>query len=106
LAGGSFQDIRVNAGMAKSIFFCMFHQGIDVVNRCLELSIHFPTSSHDLKIVALEYQNKSSNGVLDGCIGALDRWLCCIQVPTQKETSNILAYFSRHYECYGFNIQV
>ncbi len=70
-----------------------------------DICVHFPESSHDLKVVALEYQNICSNGVLDGCIGALDWWLCCIQVPTWKVTSNILAYFSRHYQCYGVNFQ-
>ncbi len=91
--------------MVKSTFFSVIHWGIDAVNGCPELSIHFPTSSHDLKVVELEYQNKSSNGLLDGCIGALDGWLCHVQVPAQKETSNISAYFSRHYQCYGVNVQ-
>jgi len=105
MAGGLFHDIRVNAGMAKSTFFSAIHRGIDAVNRCPELSINFPTSRHDLKVVALEYQNKSSNGVLDGCVRALDGWLCRVQVPTQKETANISVYFSGHYQCYGVNVQ-
>jgi len=61
--------------------------------------------SHGLKLGTLAFQNKSSNGVLDGCVGALDGWLCRIKVPTQKETANISAYFSGHYQCYGVNVQ-
>jgi hypothetical protein len=34
---------------------------------------------------------------LNGCIGALDRWLCRIQVPPASETMNKSSYFSGHY---------
>jgi len=47
----------------------------------------------------VEFQKKSSFGVLDGCVGALDGWLCRINVPLGRDTSNISAYFS------GINIQ-
>jgi hypothetical protein len=48
---------------------------------------------HGLKD-ALDYQDKSSSGILDGCIGALDGWLCQLQTPSAKETVNVSAYFS------------
>jgi hypothetical protein len=38
--------------------------------------LHFPTELSELKEVAIEFQGKSSFGILDGCIVALDGWLC------------------------------
>jgi hypothetical protein len=105
MAGGSHHDIRVAAGLAKSTFFYCLHRGIDAINKCSELALRFPTNLDELKRTALEFQGKSSFGVLDGCVGALDGWLCRIKVPLGKDTSNIRAYFSGHYQCYGVNVQ-
>lgn len=105
LAGGSHHDIRVVVGIPKSTFFSCLHRGIDAVNRCSQLALKFPTDRHQLKRVALEFQQKSSFGVMDGCVGALDGWLCRIKVPLSKDTSNIRSYFSGHYQCYGVNVQ-
>ena len=93
------------AGIAKSTFFACVHRGIDAVNKCRELALHFPTELSELKEVAIEFQGKSSFGVLDGCVGALDGWLCRIKVPLGKDTSNIASYYSGHYCCYGINVQ-
>jgi hypothetical protein len=105
LAGRSHHDIRLLAGVAKSTFFAYTHRGIDAILKCPHLNIQFPTNDAGLKEIAMEFQNKSSFGVLDGCIGALDGWLCRINVPLDRDTSNISAYFSGHYQCYGINIQ-
>jgi hypothetical protein len=40
------------------------HRGIDAVNKCRELALHFPTELSELKEVAIEFQGKSSFGVL------------------------------------------
>jgi hypothetical protein len=69
------------------------------------MALKFPTDWHQLKIVAVEFQKKSSFGVLDGYVGALDGWLCRIKVPLGKDTSKIRSYFSGHYQCYGVNVQ-
>jgi hypothetical protein len=47
----------------------------------------------------------SWDGVLNGCIGALDGYLQCIAAPFHKECGNLDAYFSVHYCVYGVNIQ-
>ena len=105
MARGSFHDIRVSAGLARSTFFSCLHRGIRAVNNCKELSLHFPTLDGELKQAALEFQSKSHGGVLDGCIAALDGWLCRIRVPTSEETLNKASYFSGHYQCHGLNVQ-
>jgi hypothetical protein len=105
MAGGSFHDIRTSAGIAKATFFSCLHHGIDAVNNCPTLAIDFPVDANSLKKLAIDFQSKSSMGVLDGCVGALDGWLCRIKVPTAKDTANIAAYFSGHYQHHGVNVQ-
>ncbi len=93
------------AGIAKSTFFSCVHRVIDAVLKCPQLKLQFPTNTVRLKKTAVKFQNKSSFGILDGFTGALDGWLCRIKVPLGKDTSNIAAYFSGHYQCYGINVQ-
>ena len=47
----------------------------------------------------------SSHGILNNCVTAIDGWLCHIRVPSSKETPNVTACFSGHYQCYGLNVQ-
>jgi hypothetical protein len=90
MAGGSHHDIHVLFGLLKSSFFYCLHQAIDAaINKCPELDITFPTDSAGLKRLALGFTGKSSFGVIDGCVGALDGCLCRIKVPLGKDTSNI-----------------
>jgi hypothetical protein len=42
--------------------------------------------------------------IFNGSIGALDGWLCLIQVPSANEAKMVKDYFSGHYQCYGFNV--
>ncbi len=65
MAGGSFHDIRVSAGLARSKFFSCLHRGITAVNHCKELSLHFPLLDSKLKQAAFESQSKRHGGVLD-----------------------------------------
>jgi hypothetical protein len=58
-----------------NIFSCL-HHGIKAVNSCPELAIKFPTLESDLKLAALAFKAKSHGGMLNGCIAALDGWLC------------------------------
>jgi hypothetical protein len=53
----------------------------------------------------MDFQCKSSMGVLDSCVGALDGWLCCIKVPISTDTANIAAHFSGHYQHHGVYVQ-
>jgi hypothetical protein len=81
MAGGSHHDIRVLFGLPKSSFFYCLHQAIDAINKCPELDITFPMDTAGLKRLALGFTGKSSFGVIDGCVGALDRWLCLLHFP-------------------------
>jgi hypothetical protein len=105
LAGGSFHDIRVTAGLSKSSFFSCLHRGVNAVNNTKELAITFPKLPSELQKSAAKFAAKSHGGELNGCIAALDGWLCRIQVPPASETMNWSSYFSGHYQCHGLNVQ-
>ncbi len=105
LAGGSVHDIQVCAGMSKGSFYRAIHHGIDAINSCPSLQIKFPVSLHDLTKSANEFHSPSAHGIWNGCVGALDGWLCQIHVPSANEVKKVKSYFSGQYQCYGFTVQ-
>jgi len=65
----------------------------------------FPITLEDLTKAAQEFECRSSHGIMNGCVAALDGWLCWICVPTPDEVEKVKPYFSGHYQCYGLNVQ-
>jgi hypothetical protein len=44
--------------------------------------------------------------LFDGCVGAIDGWLCTIRVPSKKAVAGTAQlYYSGHYYTYGINVQ-
>jgi len=78
---------------------------VNAVNNTKELAITFPKLPSELQKSAAKFAAKSHGGELNGCIAALDGWLCRIQVPPASETMNWSSYFSGHYQCHGLNVQ-
>ena len=105
LAGGALHDIRVCAGLSVSSFYRAVRRGIDAVNACSSLAIKFPVTIDELMTSASEFERLSSHGIINGCIGAVDGWLCQIRVPSAHEVTRVKSYFSGHYQCYGVNVQ-
>ena len=64
-----------------------------------------PTSLSDMHNAANSFRELSLDGQLNGCIGALDGWLCRIKVPSASDAMNVASYFSGHYQSYGVNVQ-
>jgi hypothetical protein len=91
--------------MSKTSFYQSVYCGIDAINHCPELMIKFPITMEELHKSADEFCQCSTGGVLNGCVAALDGWLCRICVPSVRETNRITSYFSGHYQCYGLNVQ-
>ncbi len=59
----------------------------------------------DLTKAAQEFECHMSHGIMNGCVAALDGWLCRIRIPTTDEVKKVKPYFSGHYQCYGLNVQ-
>jgi DDE superfamily endonuclease len=105
MAGGSYLDIRLCAGVSKSSFYLCVYRCIDAILQCKELAYSFPTENESIKIAANEWKELSSSGVINGCVACMDGLLLRIQTPSSKETGNVKAYFSGHYQDYGINVQ-
>jgi hypothetical protein len=57
-----------------------------------------------LKRVSAEWSSRSSSfQILDGFLGAIDGWLCCMNKPS--DVDNPGDYFSGHYQRFGLNVQ-
>ena len=54
--------------------------------------------------MAEEWAERSDSwGLFDGCLAAIDGWLCTIEKPSDVE--NPSDFFSGHYQKYGINVQ-
>ncbi|ETP34447.1 hypothetical protein F442_17237 [Phytophthora nicotianae P10297] len=106
LAGGNYMTIRGLAGMSPSGIYGCMHAVMDAMCHCPELRIHSPTESqeriHDL---AESFTYISKDGVLTGCVGCIDGWLCHIRAPSPYEVPDEAAFFSGHYQKFGVNVQ-
>jgi hypothetical protein len=105
LAGASYLDVLAHTGISRTAFYASVYKGIDAICGCDELALKMPMTLSELRVAADEFTNISLDGRLNGCVGALDGWLCRIKVPSKAETMNVASYFSGHYQTYGVNVQ-
>ena len=105
LGGGSYLDIRLSAGISVASFYRCVYKCIDAILASDELSYSFPQGEEEIASAARKFEALSSNGAIKGCVACLDGYLLGIQVPSSKETGNVKAYFSGHYQAYGINVQ-
>ena len=79
---------------------------LDAVLNCMELDIAFPDTDEDLTSTVSKFTMKSSEGIMKGCVGAIDGLFVKICRPSMKDCGyNPQAYFSGHYMAHGLNIQ-
>lgn len=106
LAGGSYLDIRVSAGISSSAFYRCIHSAMVAILSVPELQIRLPENAAEFSEVAKGFESISgTNGILNGCVGVLDGYLLQTTTVSRSEVGNVKAYFSGHYQCYGVNIQ-
>jgi len=58
-----------------------------------------------LRQAAAGFQSISTQGVINGCVGVIDGWLCPIITPARNVVGNVRTYYSGHYQWYGMNVQ-
>jgi len=92
--------------MSKATFYNCAHRCIDAIIHCDELSFHFPKTPLEIERAALGFKAISLNGIMDGCVAAMDGILIKIKSPSTSQAGNVKAFFSGHYHAYGVNVQV
>eukprot|EP00918_Siedleckia_nematoides_P007840 GHVU01017073.1.p1 GENE.GHVU01017073.1~~GHVU01017073.1.p1 ORF type:complete len:405 (+),score=31.62 GHVU01017073.1:240-1454(+) len=105
LAGGSYHDIRRVYRMSKTHFYDVVYQVIDAINDDPGLEVHFPRTPEEREAMAAGFARESAEGVIDGCIGCVDGWLCPIAAPSSNSVGRVSAFFSGHYHRFGINVQ-
>jgi hypothetical protein len=105
LDGGPYLNICGLVLVPHSTFCFLLWQTCDAVADCLELDLIFPTTTSQLQTASLGFKSISHQGIMSGCVGVIDGWLCPIEVPPLSTVGNVHSYFSGHYQHYGFNIQ-
>jgi hypothetical protein len=88
-----------------STFYKILWQTCDAICQCPELELIFPTTPEQLQDASQGMESISFHGIMSGCIGVIDGWLCPIEVPPSTLVGNVRSYFSGHYQRYGFNVQ-
>lgn len=106
-AGHGYQTTRTNYRISVSYFYHIVWQVVNVINEATaeELLIKFPKNGQEAMKMADDFQSLSSSGVVNGCIGCVDGWLCPIKVPHKNEVGKVTSFFSGHYQTYGVNVQ-
>lgn len=105
LAGRNYPDIRCLSEISISSFYRVLYMGILAIIKCDRLKFHFPTSQSDIIRMSSKFQNRSTHGIIKGCIGCIDGYLCRIKTPSVNEGGVAKSYFSGHYRAMGVNVQ-
>ncbi len=106
LAGGSYLDICILAGISRASFYTCVHKCIDSILSCETLGYHFPTTAYDIIEAADDFKDHSTEEVIDGCVGCLDGLLFAYSDSLNKRSvGNVKAFFSGHYRANGVNVQ-
>ncbi len=87
LSGGSFHDIRLIAGISKAAFYNYAHRCIDAIISYDELSFHFSKTPLEIERAALGFKAISLNGIMDGCVAAMDGILIKTKTPSTSQVA-------------------
>jgi DDE superfamily endonuclease len=105
LAGGSYLDITDICGISKSSFYRVVWKTITAICKVEHLLPKFPTTNDEIDACIKGFASRSTDGIINNCVGVVDGYLLRIRVPSKHEVGNVKSFFSGHYQCYGMNVQ-
>ena len=105
LAGGNISDLSHIVDVSRSAAYHITYDFLDAVLAAPELNIELPKTPNQWNEIRLGFQLKSTDGIIDGCVGCLDGLLQKTIAPSASDVTNIRSYYSGHYEHYGLNCQ-
>jgi hypothetical protein len=104
LAGGSFLDLVFAWGISKSAFFSsepeygVVWPTLEAIDRAFKIGLPVNDEAK-LQEMADEFSTYT-NGLLSGCVTAIDGWVARTRKPNSDEVDDIMSYRNRH-ECWG-----
>ena len=104
LSGGTYQEVEDCYNVSTTEAYRCREKFLDAILSCKELCIELPDSPEAWETIRRGFAEKSSFGVINGCVGAIDGFFQRTIRPSKKcVCGNVVAYFSGHYEHYGVN---
>ena len=104
LSGGSYIDSCSQVEIHQSTFYAIIWETVEKIRLCPDLALKFPTSISEAREIADGFQSISTEGVVGGCIGAIDGWLYPIIAPPRR-VGDVNSYYSGHLSRFGLNVQ-
>jgi hypothetical protein len=71
---------------------------IDAIDQAFQIGMPL-NNEEELRSMAREFSS-FSHGELEGCVIAIDGWVCRTRKPYRKEVNDVMAYRNRH-DCWG-----
>jgi hypothetical protein len=105
LTGGMIRDSKRIYNVSRSEAYRCVEQFINAINLAPELAIKMPETTEEWETIRKGFANASSNGIMQGCLGAIDGYFQPTICPRKSKVKNIKSYYSGHYESYGLNCQ-
>jgi hypothetical protein len=88
-----------------SIFYYILWKTRNATNDCPELEFRPLKTEAALEEAFTGSEDIGIQGIMRGCIGVIDGWLCPIQVPPTSLVGNVWTCFLGHHQHHGFNVE-
>lgn len=105
LGGGRRTEAMRTHGVSRSSCYAILHQVVSAINNCPALEINGRNDILSLQSRAAEFKKKSTHGLFEYCVGAIDGLAIRIAVPSRSETKNQTAFYSGSKKFYCVNLQ-
>ncbi|CAN0233171.1 unnamed protein product, partial [Pylaiella littoralis] len=105
LAGGSVFEVMDSNVIGKSTAYAIVHRVVDAINQSRELECSWP-QGEDAARQCLVYEQRSTNGVIKRCVGAMDGLFVRLVQPSLRRHANPGSFYSGHKKGFGLNFQV
>ena len=92
-AGGRYQDLRRLFNISKTSVYRTFHRVLQAIDHVE--SITFPLDDPAAMAQLSCGFDRLTEGLLSGCVGALDGYAICVVKPNKKFCQNPASYFNR-----------
>ena len=91
--------------MVSPTFFEIVHRVIFAILTSDVGQIIWPSSDPHQALAAQRFASRSTNGVLDKCVGAVDGLFICIKAPSRRDSPCVIRFYSGHKNAYGVKLR-
>ncbi|CAM9928625.1 unnamed protein product [Chrysoparadoxa australica] len=101
----NYSQVAAKYGIGCTTAYGILWQVIQALKKAPQLRLKLPRTEAEYAALARGFKARSSNGVMDKCIGAVDGMLVRIRVPTLKDSPTPVHCYNGHKKFCGINLQ-